>query len=42
MHSVEQTGEEDQWVQDNIPHFKALAAAGDEDFIEIMRELEGK
>ncbi|KAM0464879.1 hypothetical protein ACHAPV_001870 [Trichoderma viride] len=36
------TGEEDQWVQDNIPHFKALAAAGDEDFIEIMRELEGK
>lgn len=25
-----------------MPHFQALAAAGDEDFIEIMRELEGK
>lgn len=25
-----------------MPHFKTLAAAGDEDFIELLQELEGK
>ena len=37
-----QTGEEDEWLKDNISHFRALAAAGDEDFVELMKELEGK
>ncbi|EGR52960.1 uncharacterized protein TRIREDRAFT_103006 [Trichoderma reesei QM6a] len=36
------TGEEDQWIQDNIPHFRTLAAAGDEDFVELLHELEEK
>jgi len=38
----EQTGEEDEWLQTNMSHFKTLAAAGDEDFIELMKELDGK
>lgn len=29
-------------MQDNTSHFRALAEAGDEDFIEVMRELDGK
>ncbi|KAJ5351357.1 hypothetical protein N7452_000331 [Penicillium brevicompactum] len=34
------TGEEDQWLEANKLHFKELAEAGDEDFIELMKELE--
>ncbi|KAM0256106.1 hypothetical protein ACHAQJ_005193 [Trichoderma viride] len=34
------TGEEDAWIAENLSHFKELAAAGDEDFIELMKELE--
>ena len=37
-----QTGEEEAWLEDNMLQFKALAAAGDEDFIELMNELEQK
>ncbi|PTB67741.1 hypothetical protein BBK36DRAFT_1197759 [Trichoderma citrinoviride] len=36
------TGEEDQWIQDNMQHFQALAAAGDKDFVELLQELEEK
>ncbi|KAL7810803.1 hypothetical protein V8C26DRAFT_409394 [Trichoderma gracile] len=36
------TGEEDEWIQDNMPHFQALAAAGDEDFVELLQEIEKK
>ncbi|OTA01288.1 hypothetical protein A9Z42_0015890 [Trichoderma parareesei] len=36
------TGEEDQWIRDNMPHFQALAAADDEDFVELLHELEEK
>ncbi|UKZ74718.1 hypothetical protein TrVFT333_002388 [Trichoderma virens FT-333] len=36
------TGEEDTWIEENMPRFKELAAAGDEDFIELMKELEGR
>ncbi|RFU82118.1 hypothetical protein TARUN_60 [Trichoderma arundinaceum] len=36
------TGEEDAWIEANMPHFKELAAAGNEDFIELMKELEAK
>ncbi|PNP43479.1 hypothetical protein TGAM01_v210434 [Trichoderma gamsii] len=34
------TGEEDKWIEENMALFKELAASGDEDFIELMKELE--
>ncbi|KAH8129502.1 hypothetical protein FP744_10000732 [Trichoderma asperellum] len=36
------TGEEEQWIQDNMAHFETLAAAGDEDFNELLQELKKK
>ncbi|KAK1955855.1 hypothetical protein LY78DRAFT_697507 [Colletotrichum sublineola] len=36
------TGEEDEWVQANMEQFRELAAAGDEDYIELLRELDGR
>ena len=42
MSLLEQTGEEDEWLKANLSHFKDLAAAGDEDFMELMKEVEGK
>ncbi|KAJ5231653.1 uncharacterized protein N7469_006241 [Penicillium citrinum] len=34
------TGEEDDWLEANKAQFKKLAEGGDEDFIELMKELE--
>ncbi|KAJ6145266.1 hypothetical protein N7470_009161 [Penicillium chermesinum] len=34
------TGEEKEWLRVNWPQFKALAEAGDEDFIDLMKEEE--
>ncbi|PTB78933.1 hypothetical protein M440DRAFT_1436348 [Trichoderma longibrachiatum ATCC 18648] len=36
------TGEENQWIGDNMQNIQALAAAGDEDFVELLHELEEK
>ncbi|KAK1574780.1 uncharacterized protein LY79DRAFT_593117 [Colletotrichum navitas] len=36
------TDEEDEWVQANMVQFQELAAAGDEDYIELLRELDGR
>ncbi|CAI7633183.1 unnamed protein product [Penicillium bialowiezense] len=36
------TGEEGEWLEANKPHFKELAEAGDEDFTELMKELESE
>ncbi|KAH0494600.1 hypothetical protein TgHK011_001217 [Trichoderma gracile] len=33
------TGEEAQWIQDKMAQFQALAAAGDEDFVELLHEI---
>jgi hypothetical protein len=35
-----QVGEEEQWLTTNMDEFRRLAAQGDEDFIELLRELD--
>ena len=37
---LRQTGEEDEWLEANRSYFKALAEAGDEDYIALMEELD--
>jgi hypothetical protein len=36
----QQPGKFEQWVKDNTEKFRELAAAGDEDFIGLMEEIE--
>ncbi|KAL1983707.1 hypothetical protein VTN96DRAFT_9963 [Rasamsonia emersonii] len=36
------TGEEQEWLQLHIPEFRKLAEAGDEDFIELIKEVDGR
>jgi hypothetical protein len=33
-------GEEEQWLASNMDEFRRLAAAGDEDFVELIHELD--
>jgi len=33
-------GEEEEWLKKNMAEFRRLAAAGDEDFVELVQELE--
>ncbi|KIW98682.1 uncharacterized protein Z519_00343 [Cladophialophora bantiana CBS 173.52] len=33
-------GEEDEWLKANMDEFQKLAAAGDEDFVELVQELD--
>lgn len=35
-----QVGEEDEWLKTNMDEFRRLAAEGDEDFIELVQELD--
>ena len=37
-----QTGEEQEWLVANKANFKELAKEGDEDFIELLQELDGQ
>jgi hypothetical protein len=36
-----QTGEEQAWLELHMPEFRKLAEGGDEDFIEIVKEVDG-
>ncbi|OQU94754.1 hypothetical protein CLAIMM_01061 [Cladophialophora immunda] len=35
-------GEEDEWLKANVEEFQKLAAAGDEDFVELVQELDSR
>ncbi|KIX98515.1 uncharacterized protein Z520_05816 [Fonsecaea multimorphosa CBS 102226] len=35
-------GEEDEWLKANMDEFRKLAAAGDEDFVELIQELDSR
>ncbi|KIW80082.1 hypothetical protein Z517_06697 [Fonsecaea pedrosoi CBS 271.37] len=35
-------GEEDEWLKTNMGEFRKLAAAGDEDFVELVQELDSR
>lgn len=37
-----QTGEEEEWLVANRSTFEKLAEEGDEDFIELLAELDGE
>ncbi|KAH0841759.1 hypothetical protein FOPE_07083 [Fonsecaea pedrosoi] len=37
-----QVGEEDEWLKTNMGEFRKLAAAGDEDFVELVQELDSR
>ncbi|EXJ81344.1 hypothetical protein A1O3_07634 [Capronia epimyces CBS 606.96] len=34
-------GDEEQWLEANMDHFRKLAASGDADFVELVREIDG-
>ena len=38
----QKVGEEEQWLETNLEEFRRLAAQGDEDFVELVRELNSK
>lgn len=40
--STDDWREEDQWIEDDMPHFQALAATGVGDFTTLMQELNAK
>ena len=35
-------GEESQWLEANMEEFRRLALQGDEDFVDLVRELDAK
>ena len=42
MSSLNQAGEDKTWLKDNVQVFKERADAGDEDFRDLLREMEGR
>jgi hypothetical protein len=39
---VEQASEDATWLKSNLDAFKRLAELGDEDFIDVVKELESR